>query len=96
MKNVPLQFPEEQLLKAFNQRVEELKPVTGAYQKAIELGGPWGIAATERLGDLSLGLAAEVAKVLQSSQAKPALKQALEPVVGALQNKALENSKSEA
>jgi tetratricopeptide (TPR) repeat protein len=94
MKNVPLQFPEEQLLKAFNQRVEELKPVTGAYQKAIELGGPWGIAATERLGDLSLGLAAEVAKVLQSSQAKPALKQALEPVVGALQNKALENSKS--
>ena len=94
MKNVPLQFPEDQLLKAFNQRIEELKPVTGAYQKAIELGGPWGIAATERLGDLSLGLAAEVAKVLQGPQARPALKQGLDPVVGALQKKALDNSKS--
>ena len=94
MKNVPLQFPEEQLMKAFNERMEELKPVSGAYQKAIELGGPWGIAATERLGDLSLGLAVEVAKVLKSDQAKPALKQGLEQVVGALEKKALDNSKS--
>ena len=94
MKNNPLQFPEDRLLKAFNQRIEELKPVTTAYQKAIELGGPWGIAATERLGDLSLGLASEVEKVLQSPQAKPALKQGLEPVVGALQKKAIDNSKA--
>jgi tetratricopeptide (TPR) repeat protein len=93
MKNVPLQFPEEKLLAAFNQRVEELKPVSDAYNRATELGGPWGVAATERFGDLSLGLATEVSKVLASDQAKPALKEALTPVVAALQKRALDNSK---
>src|SRR5206468_1317620 len=68
MKNPALEFPDEKLLKAFTQRVEELKPVSNAYQKAIELGGPWGIAATERLGDLALGLSNDVAQILQSSK----------------------------
>lgn len=94
MKQPALQFPDEQLLKAFTTRVEELKPVSDAYQKAIELGGPWGIAATERLGDLALGLSNEVEEVLKDPKATPALKQALGPVANALLKKAIDNSKS--
>ncbi len=94
MKNSPLEFPEEKLLKAFTQRVEELKPVSNAYQKAISLGGPWGIAATERLGDLALGLAQEVSAALKNPSASVNLKQALEPVALALKSKAIENSKN--
>ena len=94
MKNTPLQFPEEQLIRVFQSRVEELKPVSNAYQKAIELGGPWGIAATERLGDLSLELSEEVERVLQDPKAKPNLKEALNPVVEALKKRANDNSKA--
>jgi tetratricopeptide (TPR) repeat protein len=94
MKNPPLSFPDEVLLKAFTQRVEELKPVSNAYQKAIELGGPWGIAATERLGDLALGLSNEVTEILKDPKAKDNLKAALTPVAQALRAKALDNSKT--
>ncbi len=94
MKNPVLQFPEDKLLKAFTTRVEELKPVSAAYQKAIDFGGPWGIAATERLGDLALGLGSEVEAVLKDSQATPQLKQALAPVAEALQKKAIDNSRA--
>ncbi|MBS1958119.1 MAG: tetratricopeptide repeat protein [Bdellovibrionales bacterium] len=94
MKAPALSFPEEQLLKIFNQRVEELKPVSDSYQKAIELGGPWGIAATERLGDLSLALSNEVNRILQDPKATPQLKQALGAVANALLKKAVDNSKT--
>ena len=94
MKNVPLQFPEEQLIKAITSRGEELKSVTAAYQKAIELGGPWGIAATERLGDLSLGFATEVSKILLSKELKPEMKQAFAQVASKLQKDSLDKSKS--
>lgn len=94
MKTPELKFPDEQLLKAFQTRVEQLKPVSDSYQQAIELGGPWGIAATERLGDLALGLSNEVEKVLKDPKATPALKQALGPVSAALMKKAIDNSKA--
>ncbi len=94
MKRTALEFPQDRLLKAFTTRVEELKPVSDAYQKAIGMGGPWGIAATERLGDLALGLSSEVEQALSSSQASPDLKQALIPVANALKTKAIDNSKT--
>ena len=94
MKNQPLSFPEDKLLKAFTSRVNELKPVSNAYQKALELGGPWGIAATERLGDLSLGLSAEVDRVLHDPSASDQLRQALQPVAEALKKQAFDRSKS--
>jgi len=94
MKNPPLTFPVDRLLQAFTTRVGELKPVTNAYQKAITFGGPWGIAATERMGDLALGLSSEVEKTLKDPQATPQLKQALTPVAEALKKQALDHSKS--
>lgn len=94
MRTPSLSFPVEKLLQAFTIRVEELKPVSNAYQKAIDFGGPWGIAATERLGDLAIGLSLEVEKTLRDPQATPQLKQALAPVADALKKKAIDNSKS--
>ena len=94
MKNPPLEFPEEKLVKIFTQRLNEFKPVSSSYQKAIGLGGPWGIAATERIGDLAIGLATEVEKVLQNSQAKDTLKAALAPVAETLKKQAIDNSKA--
>jgi tetratricopeptide (TPR) repeat protein len=94
MKNPDLVFPTDKLIQAFTTRVTELKPVSAAYQKAIDFGGPWGIAATERLGDLALGLSSEVEKTLKDPQATAQLKQALAPVAEALKKKALDNSKS--
>lgn len=94
MKTEPLVFPEAKLLKAFTSRVNGLKPVSNAYQEALELGGPWGIAATERLGDLSLSFSEEVEKVLKDPAASDQLKQALDPVSQALKKQALERSRS--
>ncbi|MBC7396923.1 MAG: tetratricopeptide repeat protein [Bdellovibrionales bacterium] len=93
MRNQELAFPEDRLLRAFTARVEELKPVSDAYQKAINFGGPWGIAATERLGDLALALSGEVERVLKQKDATAQLKQALSPVAQQLKQKALQNAK---
>ena len=88
MKASRLEFPEARLLKGFEARIQELKPVSTAYVKAVELGGPWGIAATERLGDLSAAISEEVAEVLRDSRATPQVKDALMPVAEALSRQA--------
>lgn len=94
MKPVTLDFPEDRLLKAFEARIQMLKPVTEAYSRAIELGGPWGIAATERLGDLSLSVSQDVEKVLRDPRATPPLKQALLPVADRLAKQSLSHSRT--
>ncbi len=94
MKNQPLAFPQDKLLKAFTTRVSELKPVSAAYQKALELGGPWGIAATERLGDLSLALSNEVEQVLKDPAATDQLRETLQPVAQTLKKQAVDRSKA--
>jgi tetratricopeptide (TPR) repeat protein len=92
MKSTPLEFPETRLLKGFEARIAELKPVSAAYVKAVELGGPWGIAATERLGDLSAAVSDEVARVLRDPRAMPQLKEALMPAAEALSRSAREQA----
>jgi len=94
MKNPPLEFPEEKTLKAFEVRINELKPVSEAYQKAIQFGGPWGIAATERLGDLSADFSSEVTRALKDKKATPSLKSALLPAAEALSNQSVEHAKT--
>lgn len=45
----PMKFPEAQLKKGLSQRLNFLEPLSKAYQGAVEVGGPWGIAALHRL-----------------------------------------------
>ena len=94
LKNFPLEFPEEKLLKAFEARISELKPVSEAYQKAIDFGGPWGIAATERLGDLSGEFSSEVLRAANNAKASASLKNALIPTADALGKQAVDHAKT--
>ena len=94
LESPPLEFPEEKLLKAFESRISGLKPVSEAYQKAIDFGGPWGIAATERLGDLSAEFSSEVTRAIRDPKATPSLKNALLPAADALGRQAVEHAKT--
>ena len=93
MKNPPLELPEEKTLKTFEIRINELKPVSAAYQKAIEFGGPWGIAATERLGDLAAEFSEEVTRTLKDKKATAALRSALLPTAEALSKQSIDHAK---
>ena len=93
MKKAKLELPEERLVKVLQDRGNELKPVFGAYEKAMELSGPWGIAATERLGDLANELKNEVDDVLRDSRLSDGLKQTLLATSEGLKQKSLGQSK---
>ena len=56
----PMKFPEAQLKKGLNQRLTFLAPLSQAYQGAVEVGGPWGIAALHRLALWATQFADEV------------------------------------
>ncbi len=56
----PMTFPEAQLKKGLNQRLNFLEPLSKAYQGAVEAGGPWGIAALHRLALWATHFAEEV------------------------------------
>jgi tetratricopeptide (TPR) repeat protein len=45
----PLRFPKEQLQKALNQRMTFLGPLSQAYQSAVQVSGPWAVAALNHL-----------------------------------------------
>jgi Tfp pilus assembly protein PilF len=57
---VPLKFPEAQLQKALAQRLGFLEPLSKAYQSAVQVGGPWGVAALHRLALWATRFADEV------------------------------------
>lgn len=53
----PLRYPQEQLKKAFEQRVEFLERLSRAYNSAADAHGPWGITASDRLGNWAIEFA---------------------------------------
>ncbi len=63
----PLELPEAHLKKALNQRLEFLEPLSRAYLSAVEVGGPWGIAALDQLANWVSRFADEVEKVTPQS-----------------------------
>ena len=93
LKREPLEFPIDRLNRTYEARLTELARVIAVYQKAMELGGPWGLAAIERVGDLSLEISTDVENVLMDSKATPELNAALMPGVTALAQQATENAK---
>jgi tetratricopeptide (TPR) repeat protein len=70
MKNTPLRFyqDEAKMSQAIEKRSNEIIPLVQSYSKAQDLGGAWGIAASERFGDLNLGFAQEIDAVLKNNQ----------------------------
>jgi len=94
MKRIPLSGSNDELVKAFTKRYQELKPVTNAYQKASDFGGPWGIAAAERLGELNLDLASDLEAVLKNPKTSATTKQVFSPAVSKLRSQANDRAKT--
>jgi tetratricopeptide (TPR) repeat protein len=59
----PLRLPEATLKKAMNQRLEFLEPLSRAYSGALSAGGPWGIAALDRLALWAWNFADDIDKI---------------------------------
>jgi tetratricopeptide (TPR) repeat protein len=93
MKREPLEFPQERLKRAYEARIAEIGPVLAEYQKASALEGPWGIAATERIGDIALEISTDVENALLDSRATPEIKTGMMEVVAGFNKQAIELAK---
>jgi tetratricopeptide (TPR) repeat protein len=67
-----LEMPEAHLKKALNQRLNFLEPLSRAYTSAVEAGGPWAVAALDRLAGWVLNFADEMDRINPPAQADAA------------------------
>src|SRR5262249_8392401 len=68
----PLVMPEASLKRALNQRLEFLEPLGRAYLSAVQAGGPWAIAALDRLANWVINFADEVDRISPPAKADAA------------------------
>jgi tetratricopeptide (TPR) repeat protein len=94
MKNLPLKGSDDELIKTLTLRAGALAPVTTAYEKAIAFEGPWGIAASERFGDLNLDLASDLEKLVREGAISKTTAQTFSAVAAKARSAAGERSKS--
>jgi tetratricopeptide (TPR) repeat protein len=59
----PLALPDERLKKAMNQRLAFMETISRSYQSVVDAGGPWAIAALDRLARAALSFANEVDQI---------------------------------
>ena len=87
-----LQLPEKQLQKAMKQRLSFLEPLSKAYREVVATGGPWGVAALNRLALWAFAFADEVDKISPPSntnaEALVKFKKSLESISQPLRKKA--------
>ena len=88
-KLAPLKLPEAALKKALDQRLEFMQQLNRAYQSAVEAGGPWAVAALDRLASWVLAFANEMDQI----DGTPAFKKSLRSVSDPLRQKAMETWK---
>lgn len=87
-----LELPEAQLKKAIEQRMGFLEPLSRAYTSAVEAGGPWSVAALDRLASWVNRFADEVDHIIPPASfndvQKLEFKKSLSNVSNPLRNKA--------
>lgn len=90
----PLRLPEAQLKTAMNQRVAHLEALSRAYISAADAGGPWAVAALDRLAAWALRFADEIDRIAPPQQLDAAnlakFRQNLGNVSGPIRKKAIE------
>ncbi len=89
LSKTKLALPISTLMATLNKRAAELKPVTREYERAIEFGGPWSVAATDRLMELTYSFAREIEALLVSAESNLEVRKVLSPVAQSLRTKAL-------
>ena len=89
-----LEMPEAKLKKAVNQRISFLEPLSRAYESAVEVGGPWSVAALDRLASWVLKFTNELESVSPPATANPptivAFQKGISAIAEPLRVKALE------
>jgi tetratricopeptide (TPR) repeat protein len=91
----PLELPDTRLKEGMNQRVQFLEPLSRAYDSAVEAGGPWAVAALDRLARWAAHFAEEVDHIAPppGTDAKGAaqFRQSLAAISGPLRKKAMDS-----
>ncbi len=88
----PLKMPEAVLKKGLAERLAFLEPLSRAYASAQEAGGPWGVAALDRLAKFAVGFANEVDNITPPAASVDAIarfKKSLTAISGPLRAKAV-------
>lgn len=91
-----LELPEAKLKKALGQRLNFLEPLSKAYLQAVEAGGPWAVAALDRLANFASDFADDVDHIAPAANADPAAAKQFkvslqQSVSGPLRQKAVES-----
>jgi tetratricopeptide (TPR) repeat protein len=68
---------ESKVVKLLKDRSAELKPIISSFENSSKLGGPWGIAAQKRLGEVFEELASDLSKIEQKGKYSEGIRQAL-------------------
>ncbi len=90
----PLRLPEKSLQRAMKQRLDFLERLSRSYQAAVQAGGPWAVAALDRLATWVLHLSEEVDQIAPAPGSTPAaaaqFKAGLKGVSDSLRKKAFD------
>jgi tetratricopeptide (TPR) repeat protein len=95
-KEVPLTkpaLPLKRLIDTVARRSKEIAKIREPYQKALDAGGPWGIAAAERMGDVILDFSKELEALRGDASADAQTKELLSQMIARLSKDSLEISK---
>ncbi len=87
-------LPLKRLIGAVEKRSKEIRRIRDPYQKALEAGGPWGIAAAERMGDVILDFSRELAALQSDPTADAQTKELLSRMISRLNRDSFEISKA--
>ncbi len=89
----PLRLPEANLKAGISQRLKFLEPLSRAYTSVVDAGGPWAIAALDRLGQWAFNFAEDIDQIAPPAGAdekKTAdFKKSLAAISGPLRQKAI-------
>jgi tetratricopeptide (TPR) repeat protein len=94
IKLTRLELPLKRLIGTVEKRSKEIRRIREPYQKALEAGGPWGIAAAERMGDVILDFSRELSALQASPSADAQTKELLNQMISRLNRDSFEISKS--
>jgi tetratricopeptide (TPR) repeat protein len=87
-------LPVKRLIETVEKRSKEIRRIREPYQKALNAGGPWGIAAAERMGDVILDFSRELTSIRNAKETDAETRGLLDQMVARLSRDSVEISRS--